>query len=155
MESLAAIRRFFELVKIAVMVALVLAIVGVAIDAHAQTACPTGAVASDAARVCWRNPTENTDGSPITAEPPVALVEAQVRRSVCASGGGMGAIVETLTVPATVGVVLFTGLPPARHCFQVRVRNGIPEWSAWTGVVDKTTTAPAPPKPRQPNATIS
>lgn len=140
---------------LAALTVVVVLFLSVVLDADAQTVCPTGAVASDAARVCWRNPTENTDGSAIEATGPTSLIETQVRRSVCNASGGMGSIVETITVPATIGVALFTGLPPARHCFQARIRNELAEWSAWSGVADKTTTAPAPPKPRQPNVTVS
>ena len=154
METLEAVRRFVGLVKVALLVALVLALAGIAIDAHAQTACPTGAVPADSARVCWRNPTENTDGSAIPATGPAALVESQVRRSGCNSSGGFGTAIETVTVPASIGVVLFERLPPGENCFQVRTRNA-DTWSAWSQLVKKTTTAPAPPKPRQPNVTIS
>lgn len=123
--------------------------------AHAQTPCPTGAVPSDSARLCWTNALENVDGSPIPATGPTALKETRIRRSICNADGSFGAMIETITVPPDVGVALFSALPPARHCFQARHANNSDTLSDWSPLARKTTTAPAPAKPRQPNLTIA
>ncbi|MGH8222041.1 MAG: hypothetical protein ACREQZ_03620, partial [Woeseiaceae bacterium] len=126
-------------------------LLAIAHNAYAQTPCPTGPVPNDAARVCWTNPTANVDGSSIPATGPAALKSTDIYRSLCNADDTAGATIQTITVLPTIGVVLFEGLPPGRHCFRARVTNNAGVVSASSATGRKTTTAPAPPKPRQPN----
>lgn len=124
-------------------------------SASAQSVCPTSIVAPDAARVCWRNATVNVDGSAIAATGPGALKETIVRRSICAADGTFGALIETVTVTADVGYLLFENLPPAVHCFQARHSNNAGELSGWSAIARKTTTAPPPPRPKAPGSVLA
>jgi hypothetical protein len=127
----------------------------VAVDAHAQTACPTGAVANDAARVCWRNATLMADGATIPTDPadPLALKSTQVSYGKCTATDPPD-LQSLTTVPATIGFVLYEALEPATWCFRARHELNNGTWGNFTGFVRKTTTAPAPAKPKPPSITV-
>lgn len=152
-ESLGAIRRFLHLVKVAVVAALLLALAALAWDAHAQTPCPSGAVANDATRVCWRNATEFVDGSAIPATGPTALSHSEVAKGAC-TATGTPATWELLRVTADVGYMLFEAQPAGWLCFRARHELADGTKGNWTAWVRKELTAPPPPKPRAPSVTI-
>lgn len=124
-------------------------------DALAQTACPTSSVASDAARVCWRNATELEPGNtPIPATGALSLKSTQVSYGRCTADAGPATQTFT-TVPATIGFVLYEALESGVWCFRLRhgLENGT--WGDFTAYRRKTLTAPAADKPKVPkNVTV-
>jgi hypothetical protein len=121
--------------------------------AHAQTACPTDAVASNAARVCWTNASEMTNGTAIPAAGPQSLATTTVGYGACTATTTPSST-STLTVPATLGFALIENLAAGVWCF--RARHELVDGTAgpWSGWIRKTLTAPTPPKPRAPSITV-
>jgi len=121
--------------------------------AKAQVACPAGAVC-EITTVTWTAPTSNTDGSPILATGPSALVGFRVEWGTCGAGNTFnpptaGVLIDFATPGPTVRSFQVNQPKPSTWCFRLNASNAT-NASAWTTPVSKTTLAPPPPVPNPP-----
>lgn len=108
-------------------------------------AMPTIALA-DQVTLSWTNATENTDGTPIEATGPTALVSTVIEWSMCDPETSMVQVpLQEVTVPASVTThVIATG--SGTFCFRAKHVNEAGESSDWSNVAVKTVNAtPLPP----------
>lgn len=141
--------------KLTLVTAALLALV--TFEVSAQVVCPpTTTTAVNAALVCWTNATLNEDGTTIPAIGPLSLKTTTIQRAQVAATASCDftTIAQTLNVTPDVTTVLFENLTAGKQCFRARHVNEAGTNSAYSAMVSKVTTVPAPVKTRPPTISI-